>query len=78
MDTNVDANCTSTAWLTLGKGITPEPIVTDDTGTGRAELFRLLPDSAEGTRFDIHFQVIESNSGAVALKSGCYEFVASR
>lgn len=78
VDTEVDGDCTSTAWLTLGKGLTPEAIVTDDTGTGRAELFRLLPDSTEGTRFDIHFRVIESNTSAVALKSGCYEFVSSR
>jgi hypothetical protein len=78
VDTNVDANCTSTAWLTLGKGATPETIVTDDRGTGRAELFRMLPDSTEGTRFDIQFRVIESNTSAVALESGCYEFVASR
>jgi hypothetical protein len=78
VDTEIDGNCTSTGWLTLGKGFTPEPIVTDDRGTGRAELFRLLPDSTEGTRFDIHFRVIESTTSGVALQSGCYEFVSSR
>jgi hypothetical protein len=74
----VDGTCTSTTWPTLGKGLTPEAIVTDDRGTGRAELFRGLPDNLEGTPFDIYFQVIESESGAVALQSGCYEYVPSR
>ena len=78
VDTVVDGNCDSTAWLTLGKGPAPEAIVTDDKGTGRAELFRQLPDSTLGTRFDIHFRVIESTTSAVALQSGCYEFVSSR
>ena len=78
VDTVVDGNCTSTSWLTLGKGLTPEAIVTDDRGTGRAELFRGPPDNLEGTPFDIYFQLIESETGAVALQSGCYEFVPSR
>ena len=38
----------------------------------------MLPDSTEGSRFDIHFRVIERNTSAVALESGCYEFVANR
>ena len=78
VDTVVDGNCTSTSWLTLGKGLIPEPIVTDNRGTGRAELFRALPDSLQGTSFDIYFRVIESETSAVVLQSGCYEFVASR
>ena len=78
VDTEVDGNCTSTAWLTLGKGLTPEAIVTDARGTGRAELFRALPDNLEGTRFDIHFRVIDRDTSAVVLQSGCYEFVPNR
>jgi hypothetical protein len=78
VDTVVDGNCTSTSWLTLGKGLTPEAIVTDDSGTGRAELFRGLPDNLEGTSFDISFRVIASDTSAVVLQSGCYEYVASR
>lgn len=78
VDTEVDGNCTSTSWLTLGKGLTPEAIVTDDRGTGRAELFRGLPDNLQGTAFDIYFRVIESETGGVVLQSGCYEFVPSR
>jgi hypothetical protein len=78
VDTVVDGSCTSTSWLTLGKGLTPEPILTDDRGFGRAELFRALPDNLEGTAFDIYFRVIESATSAVVLQSGCYEYVASR
>jgi len=78
VDTVVDGNCTSTSWLTLGKGLTPEAIVTDDRGIGRAELFRALPDDLEGTTFDIYFRVIESETSAVVLQSGCYEYVPSR
>src|SRR6266436_4408271 len=32
VDTNVDDNCTSTAWLTLGKGLQPQSITTDASG----------------------------------------------
>ena len=78
VDTDVDGNCPSTSWLTLGKGLTPEAIVTDDRGFGRADLFRALPDNLEGTRFDIAFRVIERATGAVALRSGCYEYVPTR
>ena len=78
VDTVVDGNCTSTSWLTLGKGLTPAAIVTDARGTGRAELFRALPDNLEGTAFDIYFRVIESETSAVVLQSGCYEYVPSR
>lgn len=28
----VDGNCTSTSWLTLGKGLTPQSIMTDANG----------------------------------------------
>lgn len=78
VDTQVDGNCPSTAWLTLGRGLTPEAIVTDGRGFGSADLFRALPDNLEGTRFDIAFRVIDRVTSAVALQSGCYEYVASR
>ena len=32
VDTNVDDDCTSTAWLTLGRGLQPQSITTDETG----------------------------------------------
>jgi hypothetical protein len=78
VDPVVDGNCTSTSWLTLGKGLTPEAILTDDRGFGRAELFRALPDNLEGTTFDIYFRVIESATSAVVLQSGCHQYVPSR
>jgi hypothetical protein len=77
VDTNVDDNCTSTAWLTLGRGLQPQSITTDATGTGREELFRILPPSP-GLEFDIHFRVIEEETSAVVLTSKCYQFTISQ
>jgi len=74
VDTVVDDECTGTSWLTLGKGTTPQDIVTDDGGTGREDLFRLLT-SPMGTAFDIHFRVVNTATPpAVALISDCYQF----
>jgi hypothetical protein len=77
VDTTVDGNCTSTGWLTLGKGTVAQSIVTDDTGTGREALFRNLGAFPAGSRFDIHFRVINATTAAVVLESGCYEFTVS-
>ena len=77
VDTNVDDNCTSTAWLTLGRGLQPQSITTDATGTGREKLFRILPPSP-GLEFDIHFRVIEEATSAVVLTSKCYQFTISQ
>ena len=77
VDTTIDDNCTSTAWLTLGKGLTPQAIVTDDRGTGSAELFRNLAAFPPGTTFDIHFRVINAATSAVVLESECYQFTVS-
>src|SRR2546421_6144331 len=59
VDTNINDDCTGTAWLTLGQGLTPQAIVTDERGTGRAALSRILSASSLGTEFDIHFRVID-------------------
>ena len=59
-DTNVNDDCTGTNWLTLGQGSVPEAITTDETGTGRADLFRSLAAIPLGTQFDIHFRVIDA------------------
>jgi len=75
-DGPADGNCTSTSWLTLGRGTQPQAIVTDDRGTGRAELFRLLT-SAVGATFDIRQRVIDPR-GAVVLESKCYQFVVTQ
>ena len=76
-DTTLDGVCTGTNWLTLGEGLTPHPIVTDDAGTGRAALSRDLSAVAPGTTFDIHFRLIENGTSPVhvALQSDCYRFV---
>ena len=74
-DTTLDGVCTGTNWLTLGEGPTPHPIVTDDTGTARAALWRDLSALAPGTTFDIHFRLIENATSHVALQSDCYRFV---
>jgi hypothetical protein len=74
-DATLDDVCTGTNWLTLGQGPVPQPIVTDDTGTGRASLWRDLSFLSPGTAFDIHFRVIQSGTALVALQSDCYRFV---
>ena len=72
VDPVLDDECTSTAWLTLGLGTTPQDIVTDARGTGREDLFRTLP--AAGA-FDIHFRVVAAATPTVAvLTSDCYQF----
>jgi len=77
VDTNVDDDCTSTGWLTLGKGLQAQAITTDETGTGREQLFRNLAAFPVGSRFDIHFRVIDAATGAVVLTSGCYQYTIS-
>jgi hypothetical protein len=74
VDTTLDGDCTSTAWLTLGQGLIAQTITTDDQGTGRELLFRSLAAVATGTQFDIHFRVIDPDTGAPVLASDCYRF----
>ena len=71
----VDGNCTSTTWLTLGKGLTPQPILTDDKGTANEYLFRDITAIPSGSCFDIHFRVIDATTLAVVLNSDCYKYV---
>ena len=75
VNTILDGSCTGTNWLPLGQGPTPQPIVTDDGGTGRADLWRDLSAFAPGSAFDIHFRVIETGTTNVVLQSDCYRFV---
>lgn len=77
-DSNVNDDCAGTNWLTLGHGAVPEAIATDETGTGRADLFRSLAAVPLGTQFDIHFRVIDTATSAVVLESGCYQFTVSQ
>ena len=78
VDTNVNDECTGTTWLTLGQGLVPAAITTDETGTGRADLFRNLATIPLGTEFDIHFRVIDAVTSAVVLESACYQYTVSQ
>jgi hypothetical protein len=77
-DSNVNDDCAGTNWLTLGQGLVPQAITTDETGTGRADLFRSLAAIPLGTQFDIHFRVIDAVTSAVVLESACYQFTVSQ
>jgi len=70
----VDGDCTSTTWLTLGKGLTPQSILTDSHGDGSESLWRDVTAAARGTSFDIHFQIIDAASLEVVLTSDCYQY----
>ena len=74
VDATVDDDCTSTAWLTLGKGLQPQSIVTDAQGTGSAQLFRNVAAFPPGSEFDIHFRVVNAQTQAVVLQSECYQY----
>jgi hypothetical protein len=78
VDTNVNDDCTGTSWLTLGQGLVPQAISTDETGTGRANLFRNLASIPLGTEFDIHFRVIDATTPAEVLESACYQYTVSQ
>ena len=69
-----DGNCTSAAWLTLGKGLVPQSITTNGKGKGREQLFRVFMAASAGMTFDIHFRVVRQDNSMVALTSGCYQF----
>lgn len=71
----VDGNCTSETWLTLGKGLTPQSILTDEHGNGREELWRDVSAVPSGSTFDIHFRVIDAVTLAVVLASDCHQYM---
>jgi len=77
-DTNVNDACAGTNWLTLGQGLVRAAITTDQTGTGRADLFRNLAAIPLGTEFDIHFRVIDAVTSAIVLESACYQYTVSQ
>jgi hypothetical protein len=77
VDTNLDGVCTGTNWLTLGRGSTPQTITTDERGTGREVLWRDLSAIPSGSRFDIHFRVVDAVTNAVVLESGCYTYTVA-
>jgi len=77
-DTNLDGNCSSTSWLTLGKGLVPQTITTDARGTGRESLFRNVAALGVGATFDITFRVVNVATSAVVLTSDCYRYTISQ
>ena len=77
VDTNLDGECTGTGWLTLGKGLTPQTLTTDDRGTAREELWRSVAALPVGAAFDIAFRIVNVETGAVVLTSSCYRYVIS-
>jgi hypothetical protein len=77
-DSTVNDDCVGTNWLTLGQGLVPQAITTDERGTGRADLFRNLAAFPLGTQLDIHFRVIDAVTSAVVLESACYQFTVSQ
>jgi len=66
--------CASTAWLTLGFGLTPASIHTDSKGYGFAPLWRDVTSAAPGTEFYIHFQIVDSLTSLPVLSSDCYTY----
>jgi len=70
----IDGECTSTAWLTLGKGLSPQSIFTDGEGNGREDLWRDVSTAPSGSKFDIHFQIIDAATKDVVLTSDCYQY----
>jgi hypothetical protein len=76
-DPNVNDDCSGTNWVNLGQGPVPQVITTDETGTGRADLWRSLATVPLGTELDIYFQVIDAVTSAVVLESACYQFTVS-
>lgn len=71
-DAVVNDACTSTGWLTLGEGPVAQDVVTDDRGTAKQDLFRVLTTPV-GTPFDIHFRLVTTACVPV-LESACYQF----
>jgi len=70
----VDGDCTSTSWLTLGFGLTPHAILTDDKGDGQDELWRDVSAVPSGSTFDIHFRILDAVTMQVVLTSDCYQY----
>jgi len=77
-DANVDGDCTSTDWVDLPRPHRPNPIHTDDRGTGRGSLFLDLSAFPVGSTFDIHFEVVDAFGGTIMLTSDCYQFTVTQ
>ena len=67
-------SCNSTAWLTLGLGLTPMSIHTDNKGYGFAPLWRDVTSATRGAGFYIHFQIVDSLTAQPVLTSNCFTY----
>ena len=74
VDPIATGQCLSAVWLTLGEGLVPKALHTDDRGNGSAALWRDITAIPRGTQFNIHFQIIDSVTSEVALSSDCYQY----
>jgi len=74
VDTNLNGDCESASWLTLGFGLDPGPIITDKNGSGSAALYRSVSSIPVGSTFDIHFQIVKESTMQVVLTSDCYQY----
>jgi len=72
---DIDGNCTSTSWLTLGFGLTAHSIHTDENGTANEALWRNVAAVPSGSAFDIHFRVVDASNMNVVLTSECYKYL---
>lgn len=70
----VDGNCTSSSWLTLGRGLIARSITTGYDGSGVESLWRDITAIPIGSKFDIHFQIIDKDNNAIVLTSDCYQY----
>ena len=66
--------CLSVSWLTLGLGLIPYSITTNNEGNAKTQLWRAVTSIARGTAFYIHFQVVDTESLQVVLVSDCYQY----
>lgn len=79
VDPVLDGVCSSAAWLTLGKGLVPQALNTDASGTAREDLSRNVSAFPVGATFDIHFRVVDAaTQSVVVLASDCYQFTINQ
>ena len=75
VDANLDGVCTGTNWLTLGEGPVPQSITTDDRGSAKQDLFRVVLNPP-GSTFDIIQRIIRKGDATMhaVLISDCFQF----
>ena len=64
----IDGNCSSTIWLSL------QSIFTDNEGNAKVEFWRDLSAIPTGSKFDVHYQVIDAATNITILGSDCFQY----